>query len=117
MVCLARLSCAPMPIIITSNLAELPRHSALRKLAEAHQIHVTGNETAGNFSGRGAAGSYEFTDASIQGRFTAYGVSGDFLLEPGMATVRVTEKPFWMPGALMTQKIRQGLEALCTELG
>ena len=101
-----------MPFTITKTLEQLPSYPIVYKLAEENQVHVTGNEQIGSFSGRGVDGNYQFSDAGLQGKFTGHGVTGDFSLAAGNATVTVIEKPFWLPESLLKRKIAEGLDKL-----
>ena len=88
----------------------------LCKLAEQNQIHVSGNERAGSFSGHSVAGDYEFGENSLHGKFAGHGVTGAISFEISKAAVTITDKPFWLPEVLLKQKIEEGLDALCAEL-
>ena len=88
----------------------------LRKLAEENHVRVTGNERAGSFSGRGVEGDFEFVENGLHGRFAGHGVTGEFSFELGKAAVTITNKPFWLPEALLKQKITEGLDTFCAEL-
>jgi hypothetical protein len=88
----------------------------LCKLAEQHQVRVTGNECAGSFSHREVEGNYEFDAAGMHGKFGGYGVTGEFRFELGKATVTVLEKPFWLPEGMLKQKIAEGLDTLLKTL-
>ena len=88
----------------------------LCKLAEQNRVHVTGNERAGSFSGRGVAGAYEFSEDRIHGTFAGHGVTGAFSFEIGKAAVTITDKPFWLPEMLLKQKISEGLDTLSVAL-
>lgn len=88
----------------------------LCRLAAENQVHVSGNERAGSFSGRGVAGNYEFGAESLHGAFAGHGVTGEFRFEIGQATVTITDKPFWLPETLLKQKITEGLDTLATGL-
>lgn len=105
-----------MPFTITKNLEEIPSYPVLCKLAEQHQVQLTGDEHAGTFSFRGGEGNYTFREASLRGRFTSHGVTGAFSFEIGKAAVTITEKPFWLPEVLLKQKITEGLDTLWKEL-
>lgn len=101
-----------MSFTITRNLERLPGYPMLRKLAAQNQVHVTGNERAGSFSGRGMAGDYEFGEDCLHGTFAGHGVTGAFRFEIGQATITITDKPFWLPEMLLKQKITEGLDTL-----
>ena len=88
----------------------------LCKLAEQNSVTVVGNEHAGRFQGQGGSGDYEIGADYVRGTFSAYGVGGTFECVPGQATVTVTDKPFWLPEALLKQKLTEGLERFCNEL-
>lgn len=105
-----------MSFTITRNLEQLPSYSMLCKLAEQNSVHITGNEGAGSFSGRGVEGEYEFGEDAIHGTFFGHGVTGSFSFEIGKAAVTITDKPFWLPETLLKQKIEEGLDTLCAEL-
>jgi hypothetical protein len=102
-----------MSFIITRQLAQLPSYAALRQLAEQNGVNVIGNEHAGSLQGQGGNGDYEFGADYVRGDFSAYGVVGTFECVPGKATVTVTDKPFWLPEALLKQKLAEGLERFC----
>ena len=89
----------------------------LRKLAEKKHVLVTGNERTGSFSGRGVAGDYDFGETGIRGKFAGHGVTGEFSFTIGEVAVTVMDKPFWLPEKLLKQKLTQGLDAFCNELG
>jgi hypothetical protein len=101
---------------ITSNLEQLPSYPMLCKLADQNQVSLTGNERSGSFACRGLEGNYEFDEASIRGRFSGHGVTGEFSFEIGKAAVTITDKPFWLPAMLLKQKITAGLNTFCNEL-
>jgi len=105
-----------MSFMITRKLEQLPSYPMLCKLAEKNRVHVTGNERSGSFLGRGVEGAYEFGEANIHGQFTARGVTGEISFEIGKATVAITHMPFWLPAALLKQKITEWLDTFCTEL-
>jgi hypothetical protein len=105
-----------MSFTIIRNLEQLPSYPMLCKLAEQNYVRVTGNEHTGSFSCRGVEGDYEFGEDDIHGKFTSHGVTGEFSLEIGKATVTVIEKPFWLPEILLKQKITEGLDTLWNEL-
>ena len=95
---------------------QFPSFPTLCKLAEQNHVHVTGNECAGSFSGRGVEGVYEFGDDCVHGTFAGHGVTGGLSFEIGKAAVTITDKPFWLPETLLKQKITEGLDIFCTEL-
>ena len=105
-----------MSLNITKPLAQPPSYPTLIKLAEQNQVQITGNERNGSFSVRGVAGDYEFSGAGIHGNFTGHGVVGNFSFVVGQVTVTITDKPFWIPEALLKQKLTEGLDTLCAEL-
>jgi hypothetical protein len=105
-----------MACTISRNLDRLPSYPLLRKLAEEKHVHVTGNELTGSFSCRGVEGDYEFGEGGIHGEFAGHGVTGEFAFEMGKATVKIANKPFWLPETLLKQKIEEGLDVFCTEL-
>lgn len=88
----------------------------LCKLAAENQVNVSGNERTGSFSGRGVTGDYEFGENCLHGTFAGHGVTGKFRFEIGLATVTITDKPFWLPETLLKQKITEGLDTLGTGL-
>jgi hypothetical protein len=106
-----------MAFTITRNLERLPSYSLLRKLAEQKRVQVTGNEFAGSFSCRGVAGDYRFGEDGIHGKFAGHGVTGEFTFEMGKAALTITDKPFWLPEMLLKQKLTEGLDTFCTDLG
>jgi len=108
---------AKMSFTITKNLERLPSYPMLCQLAVENQVHVTGDERTGSFSGRGVAGNYEFGADSLHGTFAGHGVTGEFQFEIGQATVTITDKPFWLPEMLLKQKIAEGLDSFGTGLG
>ena len=105
-----------MLFTIIRNLEALPSYPLLYRLAEQNHVRVTGNEHTGSFSGREVEGDYEFGEDGLHGRFAAHGVSGEFSFEIGKATVTITKKPFWLPEALLRQKVTEGLDTLLNEL-
>jgi hypothetical protein len=105
-----------MSFTIVRNLEQLPSYPLLCKLAEQNHVRVTGDEHTGSFSGRNVAGDYEFGEDGINGKFAAYGVTGQFSFEIGKATVTVIEKPFWLPELLLRRKITEGLDMFWNEL-
>ena len=105
-----------MSFTIFKNLEQIPSYLVLCNLAGQHQVRVTGNEQTGSFSCRGVEGDYAFRDDGIRGKFAGHGLTGEFSFEIGKATVTVMEKPFWLPTALLKQKIAAGLDTLCDEL-
>jgi len=105
-----------MLFTITKKLDQQPSHPMLCKLAGQHSVCVTGDERAGSFTTRGVEGNYEFSDAGIHGKFAGHGVTGEFSFAAGEAAVTISDKPFWLPEALLKQKITEGLNMLCDEL-
>jgi len=89
----------------------------LGNLAEQNHVQVIGNEHTGSFSFRGGGGDYAFGEDGIRGTFAGHGVSGVFSFEIGKAAVTISDKPFWLPETLLKQKITEGLNTLCNELG
>ena len=87
------------------------------KLAEHNSVRVTGDEHIGSFLGHGVEGNYQFGEHGIHGKFAGHGVTGAFSFEIGKAAVTITDKPFWLPETLLKQKITEGLDTLCNELG
>jgi hypothetical protein len=109
-------STTKMSFTIVRNLEQLPSYPVLCKLAEQHNVIVTGDERRGSFSWRGVEGNYEFGEAGIQGKFAGRGVAGEFSFEPGKATVTVVKKPFWLPALRLKKEITQGLDTFGREL-
>src|SRR5688572_27611844 len=105
-----------MSFTITRNLKRLPTYPILCKLAEQNHVSVTGNERTGSFSSQGVEGDYEFGEDGIHGKFAGRGVAGEFSFEIGKVAVIITDKPFWLPEALLKQKIMEGLDTLCNKL-
>jgi hypothetical protein len=101
-----------MSFTIIRNLEQVPSYTMLCKLAEQNQVRVVGNECSGSFSYRDVEGNYEFDTAGTHGKFAGYGVVGEFCFEIGRANVTVLKKPFWLPEAILKQKIGDGLDAL-----
>jgi hypothetical protein len=101
---------------ITRDIEQLPSYPLLCKLAEQNHVHVSGNEHAGSFLGRGVEGDYRFGENGIHGKFAGHGVTGTFSFEIGKAAVTINDKPFWMPKTLLKQKITEGLDTLGKEL-
>ena len=102
-----------MLFAIVRNLEQPPGYQILCKLAEQNHVQITGNEHTGSFSGPVVKGDYEFGKEGLHGTFAAYGVAGEFSFETGKVTVTVIEKPFWLPEALLKQKITEGLDEFC----
>ena len=88
----------------------------LCRLAEQNFVRLNGNERTGTFSSQGVEGNYEFGEDNIRGKFAGRGVTGEFSFEIGKAAVTITDKPFWLPEALLKQKIMEGLDTLCNKL-
>jgi hypothetical protein len=105
-----------MSFTIIRNLEALPSYPMLCKLAEQNHVRVAGNEHAGSFSGRGVEGDYEFGADRLHGNFATHGVRGEFTFEIDKATVTIIKKPFWLPEALLRQKVTEGLDTLLKEL-
>jgi hypothetical protein len=106
-----------MSFTIIKNLEQLPSYPTLCKLAERNSVCVTGDERTGSFSGHGVEGDYQFGEDGIHGKFAGHGVTGAFSFEIGKAAVTITDKPFWLPETFLKQKITEGLDTLCNELG
>ena len=45
------------------------------------------------------------------------GVPGEFSFAVGVGAVAVTAKPFWRPENRLQQKLTEGLDMVCNELG
>jgi hypothetical protein len=105
-----------MAFTINQPLEPVPAYPALCKLAERNQVTVAGDERAGSFSGRGVEGKYEYGPDSLRASFAGHGIVGEFSAGAGQAAVTVLDKPFWLPEALLRQKIREGLERFVIEL-
>jgi hypothetical protein len=105
-----------MSFTISKNLEQLPSYPMLCKLAEQNSVRVTGDEHTGLFSGSGVEGDYQFVEDGIHGKFAGHGITGEFSFEVGKAAVTITDKPFWLPEALLKRKITEGLDALWKEL-
>ena len=101
-----------MSLTISRNLEQFPSYSMLCKLAEQNHVCLTGNERAGSFSCSGVEGNYESAEDHIRGTFAGHGVTGAFSFENGQAAITITDKPFWLPGMLLKQKMAEGLDAL-----
>jgi len=106
-----------MSFTVTTNPKQPPSYSMLCKLADQNHVGIIGNERTGSFSGRGVEGAYESGEHGIRGTFAGHGVAGEFSFEMGKAEITITEKPFWLPEALLKNKIAEGLHKLCHELG
>jgi len=106
-----------MSLTITQNLEEVPSYAMLCRLAGQNQVQLTGNERTGSFSSRGVEGNYEFAGECLHGEVSGLGVKGRFDFEAGKVTVTITDKPFWLPEALLKQEITDGLAVLCAERG
>ena len=104
-----------MAFTIRHPIQLLPTFPLLCRLAEKHNVAVTGGERAGSFSRDGVTGNYEFGEAGMQGNFAAHGVKGNFTLGAGQATINIEDKPFWLPETLLKQKITEGLGSLLQE--
>ena len=105
-----------MLFTISRKLDQLPSYPTLRKLAEQSKVSVLGNEHVGSFSSSGVEGTYEFREQDIRGTFAGHGVKGEFFFELGNAAITINEKPFWLPEALLKQKITDGLNKLCEKM-
>jgi hypothetical protein len=99
-----------MSFTIAREVGQLPSYTMLCKLAEDNHVRLTGNELAGSFSGGGVEGHYEFTENGISGTFLGHKLAGHFSFAIGTVTVTVKDKPFWLPEALVKQKIADGLD-------
>jgi hypothetical protein len=106
-----------MSFTITKSLEQLPSYPMLWKVAVENRVLVNGNEHTGSFSCRGVEGDYEFNEYGVHGKFAGHGVTGEFSIATGNATVTVIEKPFWLPKALIETKIAEGLDTLCAGHG
>jgi hypothetical protein len=104
-----------MAFTINHPLERLPTFPLLCRLAEKHNVLLTGGDRAGSFARDGVAGNYEFGEAGVWGNFAAHGVKGNFALGTGQATITIEDKPFWLPETLLKQKITEGLESLLKE--
>jgi hypothetical protein len=105
-----------MSFTIIRELEQLPSYPMLCKLAEQHQVRLTGDEHAGAFSCGGLEGDYKVGDEGVRGKFTGHGVTGEFAFEMGKGAVTIIDKPFWLPEALLRGKVTEGLDAFCKEL-
>jgi hypothetical protein len=105
-----------MSFTIIRDLERIPSYSILCKLAEQNHVQVSGDEHTGSFSFSGGEGDYAFGENGIRGTFAGHGVTGAFAFETGKAEVTITDKPFWLPEALLKQKIAEGLDTLRNEL-
>lgn len=105
-----------MSFTITSKLEQVPSYPWLCELAHHNQIQITGDERRGSFSSRDGGGEYAFDETGLHGSFSGRGVVGEFSFSPGLAVITILNKPFWLPEALLKQKIAAGLDALDKKL-
>lgn len=107
-----------LPIIITRPIGCFPQFPILRKLANKYNVRLDGNKEAGSFASGSVKGNYEYgAEEEMHGAFAGYGVEGDFSIKNDQIVVTITDKPFLLPESILKQKIVEGLEAFCDELG
>jgi len=107
-----------MSFTITHPLGRPPAFPELQELAQEHDVQINGNEQAGSFRHPQAEGNYAFESGGIRGDFTSRVIgklSGTFVFAAGKAEVTITEKPFFVPEAVLKSKLSEELEAFCAK--
>lgn len=99
-----------MPFAVTQPLKRPPTFAELQALAGQHDVHIHGNELAGDFYHPNPAqpkitGHYAFeADGDLRGDFTGQvmgTLAGSFALKTGKAEITITEKPFMLPEVVL----------------
>jgi hypothetical protein len=108
-----------MSFTITHPLGRPPTFPELQELARQHDVQINGGDQAGGFRHPQAEGNYAFEqNGNIRGDFTSRVIgklSGTFVFAAGKAEVTITEKPFFVPDAVLKSKLSQELEAFCAK--
>ncbi len=113
-----------MPFTVTHQLGRLPTFPELQGLAKQHDVHLDGNEQAGDFHHPDqdhpkVKGNYTFEqNGGIRGGFTGHVIgklTGTFVFTTGKAEITITEKPFLLPEAVLKSKLSEGLKAFCAK--
>ena len=111
-----------MPFTVTQSLARIPTFPELQALAGQFDVHIIGNELAGEFCHPDpeepkAKGNYAFEpNGDIRGNFTGNvlgKLAGSFVFTAGKAEVTITEKPFLLPEAVLRSKLSEALKEFC----
>jgi len=111
-----------MPLTITQRLGRAPTFAELQALAGQHDVHIHGNELAGDFCHPNpgqpkVTGHYVFApNGDIRGDFTGHvmgKLAGSFALTAGKAEVTVTEKPFLLPESVLKSTLAVVLKDFC----
>jgi hypothetical protein len=95
----------------------LPTLPQLTPVAARLGVTFQGDPTQGSYRGPGVDGAYHFLPECITGTFAGHGVRGDFSWELQHLRITVSQKPFFVPEALLRERVTAGFAALCRELG
>jgi hypothetical protein len=111
-----------MPFTVTHPLGRAPTFAELQALAGQHDIHIHGNELAGDFCHPNPeqpkiTGHYAFEpNGDLHGDFTGHvmgKLAGSFALGTGKAEIIITEKPFLLPEAVLKSTLSTALKDFC----
>ena len=104
------------------QLVRPPMFAELQALAAQHDIHIHGNELAGDFCHPNpeqprVTGHYAFEpNGDLRGDFTGHvmgKLAGSFALTTGKAEIIITEKPFLLPEAVLKSTLSVVLKSFC----
>jgi hypothetical protein len=113
-----------MPFTVTQPLERPPTFPELQELARQHDVHIIGNEQAGDFYHPDSEqpkvkGNYSFEpNGEICGDFSSHIIGklkGKFVFTAGKAEVTITEKPFLIPEAVLKAKISEAMKEFCAK--
>jgi tRNA U34 2-thiouridine synthase MnmA/TrmU len=113
-----------MSFTVTHSLGKLPTFPELQELARQHDVHINGNEQAGDFCHPNSEqpkvkGNYNFEpNGDIRGDFTSHVIgklNGIFVFTTGKAEITITEKPFLFPEVVLKTKILEALKDFCAK--
>ena len=113
-----------MPFTVTQQLGRPPTFPEFQALAGQHDVHIHGNELAGDFCHPNPEqpkvnGNYVFgPNGDVRGDFTGHvmgNLTGTFVLMTGKAGITITEKPFLLPEAVLKSTLALVLKEFCAK--
>ncbi len=113
-----------MSFTVTQPLGRVPTFTELQALAGQHDVHVRGNELAGDFCHPNpeqpkVTGNYTLEpNGDVHGDFAAQvmgKLTGTFVFTTGKAEVTINERPFLLPETMLKSKLSVVLKDFCAK--
>ncbi|MGB8369699.1 MAG: hypothetical protein ACLPYZ_02150 [Limisphaerales bacterium] len=113
-----------MSLTVTQQLGRLLTFPELQELARQHDVHIIGNEQAGDFcypdlEQPKVKGNYAFEqNGDIRGTFAGHvlgKLAGGFVVTTGKVEITITEKPFLMLEVVLKSKLSEALKEFCAK--